>query len=206
MSRRENRELAQHFDRLARKGFMREFSPEESARVRKLLAAWGIRRGERVLEPGCGSGRLTEHLARAVGPDGEVLAFDVSPEMTAMARQRSYAGAVQVIEADGAAIPRPSGHFGKVICFQVFPHLVAAAAVLAEFHRALKPGGDLWINHLASREAVNRIHREAGPPVAGHLLPGEGEWEGLLAGAGFHLRALSDTDEGFSVHAARSTT
>ena len=77
----DNRELADYFDRCAADGVMSAFTPEEEPKIERLLAMWNLKPGDRVVEPGCGSGRLTEHLARAVGNNGHVLAVDISRGM-----------------------------------------------------------------------------------------------------------------------------
>src|SRR5438309_11901635 len=47
----------------------------------------GVERDATVLDVGCGTGRVTEHLARLV-PAGRVLAVDASEEMVELARER----------------------------------------------------------------------------------------------------------------------
>jgi SAM-dependent methyltransferase len=46
-------------------------------------------RGARVMDVGCGPGRVTIPLARAVGPDGEVLALDVQAAMLSRVADRA---------------------------------------------------------------------------------------------------------------------
>jgi len=62
---------------------------EDQPKIERLLAKAVIRPGAWVLEPGCGSGRLTEILADAVGSDGRVVIMDISPQMVAACRARS---------------------------------------------------------------------------------------------------------------------
>ena len=46
---------------------------------KRVVDAWGIRPGSRILEIGCGQGDLTAVLAHACGPQGHVEAFDLAP-------------------------------------------------------------------------------------------------------------------------------
>lgn len=53
----------------------------------KRQAAWaGISKGMRVLDVGCGSGSAAQALAQLVGPTGEVVGLDISPERLDSAR------------------------------------------------------------------------------------------------------------------------
>jgi len=58
----------------------------------------GIAPDARVLDVGCGTGRVTERLCALV-PEGEVIALDASPAMASLARERLGARAT-VIEGD----------------------------------------------------------------------------------------------------------
>jgi 2-polyprenyl-3-methyl-5-hydroxy-6-metoxy-1,4-benzoquinol methylase len=57
--------------------------------VATLLDRAGVSRGMRVLDAGCGPGRLTIPIARRVGSDGEVLALDVQDGMLERVRRRA---------------------------------------------------------------------------------------------------------------------
>ena len=62
----------------------------------------GLRRGETVLDLGCGPGIEVLAAARAVGPEGRVIGVDMTPEMVEAARART-AGAearVEILLAD----------------------------------------------------------------------------------------------------------
>jgi len=197
-------ELAKYFDELACEGEMSEFDLDERGRLDSFLRSWKITEGDRVLEPGCGSGRLTEVLAAVTGPDGQVLAIDLSTEMVARARSRVLSDHVEVRLGTVLEVSAADGSFDKIICLNVFPHFSDPLAVLREFFRLLRPAGDLWINHFASREAINELHSGLAPAVANHLLPPDDRMYELLEQAGFAIVSHKDDDPGYRLHAVRA--
>jgi ubiquinone/menaquinone biosynthesis C-methylase UbiE len=57
-----------------------------------------------------------------------------------------------------------------VICFAAFPHFEDQGEAVREMGRVLRPGGELVIAHLMSREELARHHAEHAS-VARDLLP-----------------------------------
>lgn len=97
----------------------------------------------RLLEIGCGLGRMTKHLAEVFG---EVHATDVSDEMIAQARARLRAYPQVFLYAtnglDFAALP--DDYFDRIFSVYVFQHVPDAAVVHSNIRaacRVLKPGG-----------------------------------------------------------------
>ena len=71
-----------------------------------------VRPGEAVLDVGCGCGETSALLAQAVGPQGKVVAVDVSSPILAEARAQLAAfDNVETILADAATYPLPAGAF-----------------------------------------------------------------------------------------------
>jgi SAM-dependent methyltransferase len=161
-----------------------------------------IRRGERVIDVGCGTGATTLELADQVGPEGAVLAVDLSAPMLALARRRSADRGqrnVRFLRADAqshrfeqAAHDLLISRFGVMF----FNDPVAAFANLGS---ALRPGGRLGFVCWAALErnpwfalplAVGE--RLLGPPepqpprAPGPLAFSESGYVGeILAAAGF---------------------
>lgn len=104
-----------------------------------MIAHWAeLLPGPRVLEAGCGAGRLLPHLAGlGLDPQG----VDLSPEMVRRARADRPAWPVQV--ADLAALPFADATFDGVIAWYSTIHTPDAdlPAVIAELARATRPGG-----------------------------------------------------------------
>jgi SAM-dependent methyltransferase len=96
----------------------------------------------RIVEIGCGAGRLTKALAARFG---EVHAVDVSPEMIRLAGEN--VGALPNVRlyanngADLSALPSSSFHFAySFIVFQHIPEQSIVESYVREVHRVLVPG------------------------------------------------------------------
>src|SRR5579875_3390185 len=64
------------------------------------IAQAGIAAGGVVIDLGCGTGRALPSLRQAVGPDGSVIAVDVTPEMLSQARPASRRARAALVLAD----------------------------------------------------------------------------------------------------------
>jgi ubiquinone/menaquinone biosynthesis C-methylase UbiE len=108
-----------------------------------LLAQWRDPKSLRVLEIGCGAGRMTKHLARVFG---EVAGVDVSGEMIRQARERlARIANARLYETSGVDFAIfPDEEFDLILSAYVFQHVPSAeiiASNLQEAWRVLKPGG-----------------------------------------------------------------
>jgi SAM-dependent methyltransferase len=111
-----------------------------------LDAAVGAEPGDHVLDVGCGFGTTTLALALAVGPQGRVMAIDLSDVMVQRVRARATdRGLTNVIVrvADAQTDPLPASHFAVavsrfgVMFFDDFP------AAFANIRASLQPDGRL---------------------------------------------------------------
>jgi SAM-dependent methyltransferase len=101
--------------------------------------------GEKVLDVGCGPGRLTLALKARLGESGEVHGIDAAPEMIALARHKAAkAGAAVAFQVGLAeALPFPDNHFDVVVSRLVIHHLPGdlKRKAFAEMRRVLRTGG-----------------------------------------------------------------
>jgi demethylmenaquinone methyltransferase/2-methoxy-6-polyprenyl-1,4-benzoquinol methylase len=127
---------------------------------RAAVVAAAVRAGDRALDVACGTGRLTEALARAVQPGGEVVGVDVSPGMLRRATARATrataagrAGGIPVYrEADALALPFDDGSFDAATIGFGLRNLPDYAAGLREMARVVRPGGRVVILEIAIPE------------------------------------------------------
>jgi demethylmenaquinone methyltransferase/2-methoxy-6-polyprenyl-1,4-benzoquinol methylase len=198
-----NTDSAGCFDRLAANPRWRTFDAEERRKVDAFVRRWGIKPGDRVLEPGCGAGRLTEVLSALTGPAGCVLAFDASPEFMRIAAQRALPPHVTLHTARADALPFAPDSFDHVVCFNVFPHLTPLLQTTRLLVAALRPGGVFWIAHTRSQAFVNAVHREGPAGFHEHVLPAPGELGQLLSDAGLGGIEIEDGADCFLARAVR---
>ncbi len=76
---RDGPELARLYDRI---------SDLQFEGGKKLVAMMGVKKGDAVLDVGCGTGRLAVHLAGIVGPSGSVTGIDPSPHRISIAEEK----------------------------------------------------------------------------------------------------------------------
>ncbi|MCC7325675.1 MAG: class I SAM-dependent methyltransferase [Burkholderiales bacterium] len=98
----------------------------------------------RVLDVAAGSGDQTLDIARRVGPEGYVLAIDLSPAILALAKESATRAGCRNVEtrvADGESLPVDSADFDAAVCrlgLMLFPDPLQG---LRELHRATRGGG-----------------------------------------------------------------
>jgi SAM-dependent methyltransferase len=113
-----------------------------------MLDAAGVAEASRVLDIAAGAGGQSIAAARRAGPEGRVLATDISPAILAFARQavhsaeRSGAAKVETLELDGEAVHTlPEASFDAVISRLGLIYFPDQQRALSGVRRALRKGG-----------------------------------------------------------------
>jgi ubiquinone/menaquinone biosynthesis C-methylase UbiE len=150
--------LAETYDRL---------SDSQFAGGQRLVERMAVEAGARVLDVGCGTGRLARWLAERVGPSGSVVGVDPLPDRISIARTNAPVdvGGItfEVGQAeDLSAFPEQS--FDAVVMSAVFHWVHDKPKALREVRRVLRPGGRLGVTTLP-RELI------AAGTVAAVLVP-----------------------------------
>jgi SAM-dependent methyltransferase len=147
--------------------------------------------GRRVLDVGCGTGRVAAALAER---GSRVWGVEPSPEMAAQARARG----VHVKVAPAERLPFKEGWFERAVLWLV-AHLVDRPAVFAELARVLSPEGRVVVatfdpEHF-SRYYLNRLFPSL-ERIDRERFPDPPEVVGGLAAAGFHARLIPLSQRG----------
>jgi len=124
-------------------------------RPEKVVEALGIGPGSRVADIGAGSGLLTVHLARAVRPNGRVVATDIDGAVLDLLQSRLAAAGLsdlverKVVPAEKPGLEPPAS-YDAILLAEVDHYFSDEVAWLKAATAALKPGGRIVIS--------NRIH------------------------------------------------
>lgn len=183
-----------------------EYTTEELRKISRMLDLTGVGHGMKILEPGCGTGRLTRILADRVGPKGFVLAMDISTRMVeACLRNVAVEAHVEVLRAAVEDYPLVHQEFDAIVCHQVYPHFDAKRGALRIFAKILRPLGALALFHFISSSRINNAHLKAHPAVMNDLMPSEKIMRDMLAFTGFEIDLLEDDENGYLLiaHIAR---
>jgi ubiquinone/menaquinone biosynthesis C-methylase UbiE len=108
--------------------------------VAEAIVVEGDLAGRRVLDVGCGTGRLAATLAER---GAKVWGVDPSEEMLAEARERA-GSAIGLKRGVAEALPFRAGWFDRAVLWLVV-HLVDRSLALPELARVLAPGGRLVV-------------------------------------------------------------
>jgi trans-aconitate 2-methyltransferase len=186
-----------------------DWDAESYHRIAGMQERWGLKvldrlelRGdERVLDAGCGSGRMTRHVLERV-PEGRVIGVDASPSMIQHARDELGADErLELIVADLAELEL--GEPVDAIFSNATLHWVPDhERLFARLFDALRTGGRMEVQFGGEGNveefvaAIDKVARE--PAFAEHLADFEEPWyfagvaetEARLRAAGFDVEAI----------------
>lgn len=174
---------------------------DESRKPAEVLGFLGLEQGDRALDLLTGSGYYAEIMGRAVGPEGEVVAWEPAnfyddTMKASWAELGARTPNVELLVSPATEIALPANAFDFVLMHMVYHDLYWESeqykfprldpdAVLAKLYVATKPGGIVGVvDHVAvpggdTRAVVDKLHR-IDPSViradferAGFVLDGE---------------------------------
>jgi ubiquinone/menaquinone biosynthesis C-methylase UbiE len=113
--------------------------------------------GERILEPGFGSGQVLAAIAEAVGEEGRAYGIDISDGMVEVTsgrlRRKGLEGRVELTRGDAAAMPYEDDFFDGIFMsftLELF-NAPEIPQVLSECRRVLKPGGRICLASMSDQ-------------------------------------------------------
>ena len=121
----------------------------------KLLEMTDLQPGESVLETSCGTGLATFRAAEQVGPEGTIVATDLSQEMVNMAMEEAEKHNLTntyFLRMDAQQLEINDFHFDAAICCLGLMYFPSPLKGLKEMHRLLKPGGRATVSIWGERK------------------------------------------------------
>jgi SAM-dependent methyltransferase len=188
----------------------------------RIVELAGVKPGDRVIDIAAGYGEPSLSAAKAVGPDGSVVATDISAEMLSYGRERAEAAGVEnieFVESAAMSLDYPAASFDAAISRWgiIFdPDGEGAAARVRSF---LKPGARMAIASwgtpdrvpfiaIPMRTAMEKLESPPPPPgTPGPLSrPTPEAIGGLLEGGGFSDVSVEEIDVTFEWQSAEEFT
>lgn len=157
----------------------------------EIVAAMALRPGEAVADIGAGTGLFVPLFAAAVGPRGRVYAVDIVPRfMEHIASRAKDRGLAQVRAVLGAedSIRLPAASVDVLFVCDAYHHFEDYRAMLASMHRALRPGGRLYVVDF------ERVEGKSEPWVLQHVRAGKEQVTAEIEAAGFRYGGEIDIE------------
>lgn len=148
------------------------------AGAKALLDRADVSSSMRVLDIGCGPGRITLPAAHRVGPTGEVVALDIQKAMLRRVQKKLDAqnmSNVSLLHAGAGEGKTEPSSFDRAFMVTVLGEIPDKVAALREAFRALKPGGILSITEVIydpdyqTPNVVRRLAQETGFEVGSKI-------------------------------------
>ena len=124
----------------------------------RLLDLAEVKAGDKVLDIGCGPGRLVLAACERVGQSGEALGIDPSAQMVALATHKALKAGLSArfVQAAAETLPFDDGYFDAVTSSLVVHHILGddlKRKAFGEMRRVLKDVGRLLVVDFAVPES-----------------------------------------------------
>jgi SAM-dependent methyltransferase len=114
--------------------------------AQRLVAYAGLSQGMSVLDVAAGTGAVSQAAAAMVGPEGSVIASDISAEMLSLIdTDQLDAAPISTLACSATALDLPAASVDRVLCQQGLQFIPDQLAAVGEMRRVLRPGGQVGL-------------------------------------------------------------
>lgn len=140
-------------------------------RASVIIDLLGLQPGMKVLDAGCGPGRLSIPAAKAIGSQGELTALDLQSGMLDRVQENTRSAGlsnIRLVQAGLGEGKMEKAYYDRAMLVTVLGEIPEQEAAMKEIYRALKPGGILSVTevifdpHFQSRKSVEQVAGRAG--------------------------------------------
>ena len=139
------RRVMRHYDRMAAI-YDLQYREEQDAKIRAALESLHLERDSLILDAGCGTGILLDHLR---GSTTVIVGVDISLEALRRALKRpSFSDKVNLVRADVDYMPFPDRTFDNVFAVTLIQNVPNPEVTLKEIRRISKPDATIVVTGL----------------------------------------------------------
>ena len=140
-------------------------------RASVIIDLLGLQPGMKVLDAGCGPGRLAIPAAKAIGTQGELTALDLQAGMLARVQEKTRTAGLSNIRLMQAGLGEgklEKAYYDRAMLVTVLGEIPEQEAAMQEIYQALKPGGILSVTevifdpHFQSSKSVKQVAGKVG--------------------------------------------
>lgn len=168
----------------------------------RLFSLLPLKKGDRVLDAGCGVGVLVPFILEKISESGILYELDYAEKMIEINRRMHKGGNIRFIIYDVEKVPLADCSCDFVVCFSSFPHFHDRKRALTNLVRIMKPQGILAIAHFASAEKINNHHHSCSAVMHDHL-PDREQMNFLMNEAKLHIDLFVDESSFYCVLARK---
>ncbi|MEJ2627099.1 MAG: methyltransferase domain-containing protein [bacterium] len=163
--------------------------------LKEYMKKINLKSGDRVLDVGAGTGRLTAYLSEIVGAEGMVICEDIAENMLRKAKSKIKNPNTNFVCDDASFLALRDNFADSVVLFSIFPHLKKPLRALKEIRRVLKPGGTFLVLHIECSATLNRFHKELNTIVSEDVLPPADKLAAMAVSAGLKIIKAYEQDD-----------
>lgn len=125
-------------------------------KLNEILRICDIKKGERILDVGCGTGVFTKKLIETQADC--IVGIDLSDKMIEIAKSNFADSRVSFVAENFYDFC--SEQYDCIIIYSAYPHFLDKEKFAKKIHQLLKAGGRFVIAHSQSKEEINSCHNK----------------------------------------------
>lgn len=131
---------------------------DDMTKIEALIDKLNIKKGDMVLDVGCGKGIITPILQKH--SQNKVFAIDLSDEMVKGAIEAHKGNPNLEFKCGDFLQEGYDGQFDYIVIFNAYPHFLDVKCLKDTVYKALKDEGHFAIVHSLSKEQLNTHHKQ----------------------------------------------